>query len=110
MCCNDNAFVFNRMLDHNTAFFDFITKDQYWDEVNPNAAICYIQFGDKHFEYIQPLRPYDGVIYPIKDNEIIIKRTEVRHPDQVIEGIVKHIISLYIHVTVSYTHLTLPTI
>ena len=27
-----------------------------------------------------------------------MKRTKVRHPDQVIEGIVKHIIPLYIHV------------
>ena len=72
-------------------------KSWYWDEVNPNAATCYIQFGNKHFDYIQPLRPYDDIIHSIKDNEIIVKRTKVRHPDQVIEGIVKHIIPLYIH-------------
>ena len=38
MRCNDNVFVFNRMLGYNTAFFDYDTQDWYWDEVNPNAA------------------------------------------------------------------------
>ena len=73
--CNDNGFFFNRMLGYNTAFFDYVTKDWYWGDVNPVAATCYIKFGDNHFEYLQPLRPYNGVICPIKDNEIIIERT-----------------------------------
>ena len=98
MRCNDNAFDFNVMLGYNTVFFDNDTKDWYWNEVNPNAATCYIQFGNKHFDYIQLLRHYDDSIRSIKDNEIIVKRTKVRHLDQVIEGIVKHIIPLYIHV------------
>ena len=98
MRCINNVFVFNRMIGYNTAFFDNDTKDWYWYEVNPNAVTCYIQFGNKHFDYIQLLRHYDDSIRSIKDNEIIVKRTKVRHLDQVIEGIVKHIIPLYIHV------------
>ena len=77
--CNDNAFDFNIMLGYNTAFFDNNTKDWYWDEVNPNVATCYIQFGNKNFDCIQPLRPYDDSIRSIKDNEMIVKRTKVRH-------------------------------
>ena len=98
MRCNDNGFVFNRMLGYNTAFFDYTNRNWYWDEVNPFLATCYIQFGNKHFEYLQPLRPQNGDISPIKDNEIIIEKSSVRHPDQVLEGIVEHIIPLYIHV------------
>ena len=94
MRCNDNAFVFNRMLGYNTAFFDNDTKDQPLDEVNPNVATCYVQFGNNHFDYIQPLRPYDDSISSIKDNEMIVKRTKIRHLDQVMEGVVKHIIPL----------------
>ena len=57
--CNDNAFVFNRMLGYITHFLLFENKCWYWDKVNSNAATCYIQFGDEHFDYIQPVRPYD---------------------------------------------------
>ena len=79
-------------------FFYYTNRNWYWDEVNPFAATCYIQFGNKHFEYLQPLRPHNGDISPIKDNEIFIEKSSVRHPDQVLEGIVEHIIPLYIHV------------
>ena len=98
MRCNDNAVFFNRMLGYNTAFFDNDTKDWYWDEVNPNTATYYIQFSNEYFDYIQPVRPNDDIILSIKDHEIIVKRTHFRHPDQVLECIVKHIIPLYIHV------------
>ena len=98
MRCNDNAFDFNVMLGYNTVFFDNDTKDWYWNEVNHNAATCCIQFDNEHFDYIQPVRPYDDSILSIKDHEIIVKRTQIRHPDQVIECIFKHIIPLYIHV------------
>ena len=50
------------------------------------------------------MRPYNDSIRSIKDHEIIVKRTQVRHPDQVIEGIVKHIIPLYIHVMAKINH------
>ena len=67
MRCDDNLFVFNRMLGYNTAFFDIKNKSWFWDEVNSNAATCYNQFGNDHFDYIQPLRPYDDIL-SIKDN------------------------------------------
>ena len=47
---NDNGYVFNRMLDYNTAFFDIQNKRWFWDEVNSNVATSYIQFGRKHFD------------------------------------------------------------
>ena len=56
MRCNDNGYIFNRMLCYNTAFFDTQNKRWLWDEVNSNAATCYIQFGEKHFEYLQPAK------------------------------------------------------
>ena len=58
---------------------------------------CYIQFGEKHFDYIQPERFYDD-IHPLKDYEIFVGRTPVSHPGQVLECFVKHILPLYIHV------------
>ena len=30
--CNNNAFVFNRMIGYNTVFYDIKTKNWYWDE------------------------------------------------------------------------------
>ena len=99
MRCNDNGFVFNRMLGYNTAFFDIQNKRWFRDEVNSNAATSYIQFGEKHFDYIKPVRLYDD-IHSLKDYEIVVGRTRVSHPDQVLECIVKHIIPLYIHVMV----------
>ena len=78
-------------------------KSWYWDEVNPNAAACYIQFGNDHFDHIQPVRPYDDIL-PIKDHEIFVGRTRVSHPDQVLECIVKHIIPLYIHIMAKINH------
>ena len=97
MRCNDNGYIFNRMLGYNTAFFDTENKRWLWDEVNSNAATCYIQFGEEHFEYLQPVRLYDD-IYKFKDYEIVVRRLPVTHPDQVLECIVKHILPLYIHV------------
>ena len=97
MRCNDNAFVFNRMVGYNTAFFDIKNKFWFWDEVNYNAATCYIQFGNDHFDYIQHVRPYNDIL-SIKDHEIFVERTRIIHPDQVLECIVKHMIPLYIHV------------
>ena len=58
MRCNDNTFVFNRILGYNTAFYDLATKDWYWDEVDSKAATCYIKYRKLHFEYIQPLSPH----------------------------------------------------
>ena len=72
MRCNDNVFVFNRMLRYNTAFYDVDTKDWYWDEVNSQVATCYIKFGEHYFEYMQPLRPHNVSFVPIKDNKVII--------------------------------------
>ena len=52
MRTNENAFVFNRMIGHNTAFYDIRTKLWYWDEVNSQAATCYIKFSEQHYDYI----------------------------------------------------------
>ena len=52
MRTNDNALVFNRMIDCNTSFYDVGTKHWYWDEVNSLAATCYIKFSEQHYEYI----------------------------------------------------------
>ena len=52
MRCNDNAFVSNKILDHNTVFYDVGTNDWYWSEVNQKAATCYIKFGKNNVEYI----------------------------------------------------------
>ena len=49
---NDNAFMFNRMLGYNTAFYCEDTEQWYWDEVNSLAATCYIKFSEQHYEYI----------------------------------------------------------
>ena len=75
------------MLGYNTAFFDTQNKRWLWDEVNSNAATCYIQFGEKHFEYLQPVRQFDDII-KLKDYEIVVRRSPVSHPDQVLECIV----------------------
>ena len=60
------------MLGYNTAFFDIKNKSWYSDEVNSNAVTCYIQFGDKYFDYIQPVRPYDDIL-PIKTMTYLLK-------------------------------------
>ena len=70
--CNDNAFVLNRMVGYDTTFYGVCIKHQYWDEINPRAATCYIKFGAAHFEYIQPLRPDNDDVSVIKDDEMII--------------------------------------
>ena len=44
---NDNAFVFNIMLGYNTLFYNIDTEDWYWDEINSQAATCYINFRKK---------------------------------------------------------------
>ena len=89
MRCNDNTFVFNRILGYNTAFYDVDTKHWYWNEVNFQAATCYIKFGEKCYDYIQPLRPHTDLLdtinnkeqilplYPINDNEIILPIAKV---------------------------------
>ena len=97
MRCNDNGYIFNRMLGYNTAFFDTHNKRWLWDEVNSNAATYYIQFGEKHFDYLQPVRLYDD-LFKLKDYAIVVRRSPVSHPGQVLECIVKHILPLYIHV------------
>ena len=51
--CNGNAFVFNRMIGYNTAFYDLDTEDWYLNEVNPQAATCYIKVCKNNSEYIQ---------------------------------------------------------
>ena len=110
MRTNDNAFVFNRMLGYNTAFYDIRTKHWYWDEVKTQAATCYIKFDQHYFEYILPLRPHTNLldtnnnkeqispIDPINDKEIVLPIERVYPTALVLEGIDKYIIPLYIHV------------
>ena len=50
---NDNAFVFNRILGYNTAFYNINTKVWHWDEVNSQEATCYIKFSEQNYDYIQ---------------------------------------------------------
>ena len=107
---NDNAFVFNRMLGYNIAFYCEYTEQWYWDEVNPLAATCFIKFKHEHFEYIQPLRRHNGSD-PIDKEEQVLPKAKVLPTAPVLEGIVKHIIPLYIHVmakshTIVTTHPT----
>ena len=78
MRCNDNAFVFNRMLGYNTAFYCEDTKQWYLDEVNPQAATCYIKFKHEHFEYIQPLCCHSDSD-PINKKEQVLPKAKV-HP------------------------------
>ena len=94
---NENAFVFNRMLGYNTAFYDEDTKHWYWDEVHSQAATYYIKFKHQHFKYIQSLRLHTG-LDPINDKEQVLPIARVILSAPVLEGIVKHIIPLYIHV------------
>ena len=94
---NDNAFVFNIMLGYNTAFYCEDTEQWYWDEVNSLAATCYIKFKHEHFEYIQPLRRHTD-FDPINKKEQVLPKAKVLSTAPVLEGIVKHIIPLYIHV------------
>ena len=54
MCCNDISFVFNKMLDYNTAFYDLDNKHWYQDEVDSKTATCYIKHRKFYFECIQP--------------------------------------------------------
>ena len=72
MGCNDNAFVFNRMIGYNTAFYDLDTKHWYWNEVNSQAATCYIKFSEQHYDYIHYLRPHTVSFDSINDKELII--------------------------------------
>ena len=72
MRANDNAFVFNRMIGYNTVFYDVDTKNWYWDEVNSQAAICYIKFSKKHYDYTQPLRPHTDLLDTINTKDQII--------------------------------------
>ena len=110
MRCNDNEFVYNRILGYNTACYDLDTNYWYWDEVHSQATTCYIKFSAQQYDYIQHLRPQtitlDTInnkeqiipIDPINDKEIIIPIAKVFPTAEVLEGIVKHIIPLYIHV------------
>ena len=110
MRTNDNVFVFNRMIGYNTSFYDVDTKHWYQDEVNSQAATCYIKFSKKNYDDIQPLRPRTDLldtinnkekqlpIDPINDREIVLPIAKVFPSALVLECIVKYIISLYIHV------------
>ena len=110
MRTNDNAFVFNRMLGYNTSFYDIDTKHWCWDEVHSQAAIYYIKLSEQYYDYIQRLRPHTVLldthnnkeqIIPIdliNDKEIILPRANVFPTAKVLEGIIKHIIPLYIHI------------
>ena len=86
------------MLDYNTAFYNKNTKYWYWDEVNSQAATCYIKFSEQYYDYIQLLRPHKISFVPIKDNEVIIPIAKVFPTAEILEGIVKYIIPLYTHV------------
>ena len=72
MRCDDNAFVFNRILGYNKAFYDLDTKYWYWDEVNSQEATRYIKFSEQHYDHIQPLRPHTVSLDPINNKELII--------------------------------------
>ena len=98
MRCNDNAFVFNRILGYNTVFYDLDIKHWYWDEVNSQIATYYIKFSEYHYDYIQPLRPHTVSLDPINDKELIIPIAKVFPLAEVLEGVIKHIIPLYTHV------------
>ena len=69
MRTNDNVFVFNRMIGYNTSFYDVDTKHWYQDEVNSQAATCYIKFSEKHYDYIQPLRPRTDLLDTINNKD-----------------------------------------
>ena len=86
------------MVDYNIAFYNIRTEYWYQDVINLRAATCYIKFGEKYFEHIQPLRPDNQDINVIKDDEIFIHRAKFIPSAQVLEGIVNYIIPLYIHV------------
>jgi len=98
MHCNDNAFVFNRLLGYNIAFYDLGAKYWYWDKVNSQAATCYIKFSEKHYDYIQPLCPHTLSLDQINDRELITPIANVFPTVALLEGIVKHITPLYTHV------------
>ena len=98
MRCNDNAFLFNRILGYNTEFYDIRAKYWYWDETNPRAATYYIKFGTDRLEYVQPFRPNNDDMTVIKDDEIIIPGGKFIPSAQVLEVIGKYIIPLNIHI------------
>ena len=41
---NDNAFIFNRMLGYNTAFYDNVDNKWTFDRVSDLSATCYIKY------------------------------------------------------------------
>ena len=84
MRTNENAFVFNRMIGHNTAFYDIRTKLWYWDEVNSQAATCYVKFNTLHFEYIQPLRLNTDFSYTINNKEQILPIDSINNKEIVL--------------------------
>ena len=55
MRTNDNAFIFNRMLGYNTAFYDDIDNKWQFDRINNLSATCYINYSKNQYTYIQPL-------------------------------------------------------
>ena len=91
------TYFFNRMIGYNTVFYDNETDDQYYDEVDQKAVKCYIKFGKKYFEYIQPIRLDNDDNIVTKENEIIIPRAKFIPIATVLQGIVIYIIPLYIY-------------
>ena len=87
------------MLGYNTAFYDIDNEYWYVDKVNSQAETCYTKFHKMYFEYPrQTLRPNNVSFVLIKDNEVILPIVKVYPTAQVLESIVKHIISLYTRV------------
>ena len=84
MRTNENAFVFNRMIGYNTAFYDIFTKLWYWDEVNSQAATWYVKFDNLPFEYIQPLRPRTDFSYTINNKEQILPIDQINDKEIVL--------------------------
>ena len=78
--------------------------------MHSQAATYYIKVSEQHYDYIQPLRPHTVSLYtinnkeqiipidPINDKKIILPRANVFPTAEVLEGVIKHIIPLYIHV------------
>ena len=94
-----HLFLIECLVIYNTAFYCEDTEQWYWDEVNSLSATCYIKFKHENVEYIQPLRrriDFD----PINKKEQILPKAKFLPTAPVLEGIVKHIIPLYIHVMV----------
>ena len=90
MHINDNAFISNRMLGCDTAFYDDVDNKWQFDRVNDLSATCYIKYSENHYTYIQPLSSHqEKVVFETKDDECIILRANVYSSPKSLGGIQK---------------------